>query len=212
MHGIDESTNYEARSVSKPQGNSWLVYKRLLTYVFEYKARMALSIVFAFFVAGSLGAIIVGAGNVVKYAYDDEQQVAKHVAENQVKVREFTTKMRDAVGWAPAGLDTALGDTVTYLRANRPIAIFWLCVMVIVLSLIGGLARFGQEYLCASVATFITVRLGLQMYENIVRLPLRFFEQHTSGEIIARMTNDCFTAGRGLTAVFMKLFREPFPS
>jgi subfamily B ATP-binding cassette protein MsbA len=48
------------------------------------------------------------------------------------------------------------------------------------------------------------------MHDNIIRLPIRFFEKNTSGEIIARMTNDCFTAGRGLTAVFMKLFREPF--
>ena len=48
------------------------------------------------------------------------------------------------------------------------------------------------------------------MYGNIIRLPMRFFEKNTSGEITARMTNDCCTAGRGLTAVFMKLFREPF--
>ncbi|MCP4644976.1 MAG: ABC transporter ATP-binding protein, partial [bacterium] len=54
-----------------------------------------------------------------------------------------------------------------------------------------------------------TVDLGREMYANIIQMPLRFYEQHTTGEIIARLTNDIFMAGRGLSQVFMKLMREP---
>jgi len=48
------------------------------------------------------------------------------------------------------------------------------------------------------------------MIENILRCSLRFFEQHPSGEILARLTNDVFQVNRGLANVFVKVIREPF--
>lgn len=214
MHGIDENTNYEERNVAKPKGDSWTIYKRLLGYVFEYKARLAISIVLAFFVAVSLGGIIVLAGNVVSYTFDTDANVAKALAHDKERIVSAAGEVRAYLGVPKQESAEAVanwfGETVDFMRTNKSTAMFWLCVIVILLSLFGGLSRFGQEYLCASIATFITVRLGLEMFDNVIRLPLRFFEKHTSGEIVARMTNDCFTAGRGLTAVFMKLFREPF--
>lgn len=210
MYGIDENTNYEQRNVVKPQGASWPIYRRLLGYVFEYRMRMAVSIILAMFVAVSLGGIIILAGNVVKYTFDTDENVAHALAKDKEKLAQNAAKIQKFLPWSPHELDKTLDALVHYLREDRTRAMVWLCSLVIVLSLIGGVSRFGQEYICASIATFITVRLGLEMYDNIIRLPIRFFEKHTSGEIIARMTNDCFTAGRGLTAVFMKLFREPF--
>ncbi|NUM54650.1 MAG: ABC transporter ATP-binding protein [Candidatus Hydrogenedentes bacterium] len=212
MYGIDENTNYEERNVAKPKGDSWSIYKRLLGYVLEYKARLALSVVLAFFVALSLGGIVVFAGSVVTYTFSSPGEAAKQLADDTASINARVEDMRAIVGWAPSNLDQMLRDAVGFLReeGRQTRAMVWLCTIVILLALIGGLSRFGQEYLCASIATFITVRLGLEMFDNIIRLPIRFFEKHTSGEIIARMTNDCFTAGRGLTAVFMKLFREPF--
>ncbi len=216
MHGIDENTNYEARNVAKPRGDSWSIYKRLLGYVFDYKARLALSIVLAFFVAISLGGIIVVAGNVVSYTFDTEEHVEASLARDQKKIINAAEQVHRHLDVEHRGVASGLADrlegAVKYARTdqNQTKAMTWLCVLIITLSIIGGLARFGQEYLCASIATFITVRLGLEMFDNVIRLPIRFFEKHTSGEIITRMTNDCFTAGRGLTAVFMKLFREPF--
>ena len=216
MHGIDESTNYEERNVAKPKGDSWTIYKRLLGYVFDYRARLAASIVLAFFVAISLGGIIVLAGNVISYTFDTDINVAKALARDQEKIIGAADDVHKFLGLEHRGWATALAgnieESVEFARVdgNKTRVMIWLCVLVVVLSLIGGVSRFGQEYLCASIATFITVRLGLEMFDNVIRLPIRFFEKHTSGEIIARMTNDCFTAGRGLTAVFMKLFREPF--
>jgi len=210
MHGIDENTNYEVRNVAKPRGSAWAIYKRLMGYVFDYKLRLALSIVFAFFVAVSFGAIIVGAGNVVKFVFEDQETVSAELASLQAKVTDLTGDKPDFIRDAGVSLNAQIASTVADWRENQMEAMVWLCGFIIVLSAISGIARFLQEYLCASIATFITVRLGVEMYDNIIRLPIRFFERHTSGEIISRMTNDCFTAGRGLTAVFMKLFREPF--
>ncbi len=210
MYGIDAKSTYDPRNVAKSSGRSWPIYRRLLGYVLQYKARLGVSIVFALFVAASFGGIIIGTGNVVKYVFEDEVRVQRDVAQLQEKILYASGRVHDFVGYAPVGLEVKVADLVNYLRADQLRAMFLLCAFVLSLSLIGGLARFLQEYLSASIATFVTVELGQEMYANVIRLPMRFFEQRTSGEIIARMTNDTFSAGRGLTTVFMKLFREPF--
>ena len=210
MYGIDEKSNYDPRYAAKSRGRSWPIYRRLLGYVFKYKARLAVSIVFALFVAGSLIGIVIGARNVVKYVFEDEDKIQQQVAELQQEIRGYESTIHDVVGFAPVGLEVWVAEVITYLRADKMRAMLILCAFVLALSIVGGIARFLQEYLSASIATFVTVELGQEMYANVIRLPMRFFEQRTSGEIIARMTNDTFSAGRGLTTVFMKLFREPF--
>lgn len=210
MYGIDEKSNYDPRFTAKTRGRSWPIYRRLLGYVFAYKARLGVSIVLAMFVAASFGGIIIGTGNIVKYVFEDEAKVQRDVERLQQTILSSLSTMHEAIGYAPVGLEVRVADAIAYLRADQNRAMLILCAFVLSLSLIGGLARFFQEYLSASIATFVTVELGQEMYANIIRLPMRFFEQRTSGEIIARMTNDTFSAGRGLTSVFMKLFREPF--
>jgi subfamily B ATP-binding cassette protein MsbA len=210
MYGIDEKSNYDPRFAAKTRGRSWPIYRRLLGYVFAYKARLAISIVLAMFVAASFGGIIVGTGNVVKFVFEDDAQFEKDVAGIKTNILERAQWLHENTGVAIVGLDDRVADLLEFLHENDRSAMIWLCVFVLSLSLIGGVARFFQEYLSASIATFVTVELGQEMYANIIRLPMRFFEQRTSGEIIARMTNDTFSAGRGLTTVFMKLFREPF--
>jgi len=212
MYGIDEKSNYDPRYAAKTRGRSWPIYRRLLGYVFEYKMRLAVSIVLAMFVAASFGGIIVGAGNVVKYVFQGEEQFQEDLEGMKKNIREREQWVHENLRVEIVGVDERLEDLLLYLREDdrEMRAMAWLCVFVLSLSLLGGVARFFQEYLSASIATFVTVEIGQEMYANIIRLPLRFFEQRTSGEIIARMTNDSFSAGRGLTTVFMKLFREPF--
>jgi subfamily B ATP-binding cassette protein MsbA len=43
-----------------------------------------------------------------------------------------------------------------------------------------------------------------------MRQSMDFFESHSSGDILARFTNDIFMVNRGLSGVFVKLMREPF--
>ncbi|GMV92918.1 MAG: ABC transporter ATP-binding protein [Candidatus Hydrogenedentota bacterium] len=212
MYGIDEKSNYDPRFAAKTRGRSWPIYRRLLGYVFAYKARLAVSIVLAMFVAASFGGIIVGTGNVVRFVFQGEEQFQDELAGMKKNILERSQWVHENLRIELVGVDESVEDLLLYLREDgkEMRAMAWLCAFVLSLALFGGVARFFQEYLSASIATFVTVEIGQEMYANIIRLPMRFFEQRTSGEIIARMTNDAFSAGRGLTAVFMKLFREPF--
>ncbi len=212
MRGIDESINYDARHVAKvKKGRAWPVYKRLLGYVVHYKTRLAVAFVLAFFVAGSMLAIIMTAKTVVELVFQSDEAMAAQGAELKATIHDKTGWMEEHLGLAPERVDGAVDGTIAYLREDgmEMRAITWLAVLVLILAVIGGLARFGQEYLAAGIATRIGITLGREMYANIIGLHLRFFEQHTTGEVIARLTNDVFQAGRGLTQVFMKLMREP---
>ncbi|MCL4694871.1 MAG: ABC transporter ATP-binding protein/permease [Candidatus Hydrogenedentes bacterium] len=212
MYGIDEKSNYDPRFAAKTRGRSWPIYRRLLGYVFAYKARLVVSIVLAMFVAASFGGIIIGTGNVVRFVFQGEEQFQDELAGMKKNILERSQWVHENLRVEFVGVDERVEDLLLYLREDgkEMRAMAWLCAFVLSLALFGGVARFFQEYLSASIATFVTVEIGQEMYANIIRLPMRFFEQRTSGEIIARMTNDAFSAGRGLTAVFMKLFREPF--
>lgn len=204
VRGIDDSGNYDPRHVSKlGKGRTWPVYRRLLGYVLKHKARLLVAIVFGCFVAGSMGAILIGAKSYIDVVF----------AEDPADVAAFQDKLVSALDgklpWPRETLEEQASGLIEYLRTDQMRAMKWLAGIILAVAVFMGLSRFLQEYLSASVATFVTIQLGNEMFENIIRMPLAFFEKHPTGEITARLTNDIFMAGRGLSQVFMKLLREP---
>ena len=211
LRGIDENANVDLdHGALVKKGSPWQVYKRLLGYVVEYKARLFVSIALAMVVAMSFGTILFSVRSVVMLVLDKEEDVQKVIDGTVEKIQSVTAKMDDILRWSPSGLDTWYQDTVAAMRDDPFQSLVWLSVFILVVSVVSGLARFVQEYLAASISTYITIGLGVKMYNNIIHLPLRFYEQRTTGVIAARLSNDIFMAGRGLNNVFIKLFREPF--
>jgi ATP-binding cassette, subfamily B, bacterial MsbA len=202
MIGIDDPSNYDARHAAKVRHtDAWPIYRRLLGYVFRYKTRLIVSMVLSVVVAGSFGAILVGATQGAQIVLDDR--------DNPARTQVFVDEFQENNPWVPAWIVDRYESVVRYMRDDAMRGMRVIAVFVLVIALVSGTARFFQEYLAASIATHVTIQLGREMYANIIHLPLRFFEQRNTGEIIARQTNDVFMAGRGLTNVFMKLFREP---
>ena len=95
------------------------------------------------------------------------------------------------------------------LRADPPKAMKWAAAVIVILTVIGGFARYIQEYFAGVIGASITTQLNREMFENVMRLSHEFFENHSTGEIVARFTNDSFMVNRGLLNVFVKLVREP---
>jgi len=202
MIGLDDPTSIDARHAQKVrQTDAWPTYKRLLSYVFRYKTRLAISMLLSLVVAGSLGTILIGATQGAQIVLEDSEN-AEHTA-------AIVSEFRDQYEWLPEWGVDRYESAVIYMREDRNRGMWVIAGFVLITALVSGTARFFQEYLAASIATHVTIQLGREMYANVIYLPLRFFEQRNAGEIIARQTNDVFMAGRGLTVVFMKLFREP---
>ncbi|MFP4502565.1 MAG: ABC transporter ATP-binding protein [Candidatus Hydrogenedentota bacterium] len=190
------------------------LYRRLLGFAWQYKARLVLALVFSVIIAASFGAILVSMGTLVKVTFYEapENPPPEHAdpaAEIAEDIRSMSEALRGAFGWAPAALDTRFLDLVEAMRAEPMRALEFACVVVIVLALIIGIGRFLQEYFAGQVCTYVTTDLGEAMYKNIVHQPVGFYESRATGDILARFTNDIFMVNRGLTSVFVKLLREP---
>lgn len=190
-----------ADKAARPKARLWPIYRRLLGYAWRYKGRFVLSIVFAFVVALSFGSMILSAYPVVNalFVFDD---------------REFAEQVADVVEriqpWAPDSVGLAFTGLAWHMRAHPMQALLVLCGAVLGLTVVAGVARYLQEYFAGSIGAHVSVHLADEMYRNMMRQSLRFFEEHSSGELLARLANDVFAVNRGLSGVFVKLLREPF--
>lgn len=190
--------------VEKRKANGWLIYKRLLGYAWRHKVRLIVSFIFATVVAASFGAMIVSAGAVVDVLFQDEAAVL-------AKVDGMVHKAQNAAPFlVPDNASERLRDVVIQMRGNPMRAVSLLSVALIAFLLTGGIARYIQEYFAGSIGAQISVQLADEMYINMMRQPLSFFERHSSGEFTTRLTNDIRMVNQGLSGAVMKLLREPF--
>ncbi len=194
----------------------WRAYCRLVLLAWRYKTRLLFSMFFALVIAASFGAMLVTVGSVIRVTfYEAPEAISGEVDANDPaeKMAEdlarFCDGMRRITGWAPEGLPDLARAAAAAMRENRMRAILIASAAALFLALTMSAARFLQEFLSGSIGADITTDLGEAMYANLMRQSVGFFELHSSGEILARFTNDIFMVNRGLQGVFVKLMREP---
>mgnify|MGYP006277926153 CR=1 FL=1 len=203
-------------ALAQPKGSAWNVYSRLMQYAFRYKARLIASIVLALVIAASFGVMMLLIGSVVSLTFHDNtpkpgEKVKIDPAEkNAQDIAAVQTWMHDHLGFGPTRLDKEFLGVVQNMRDNKMAALIIVSIIVVVLSAITGIARFFQEYYAGAIGANISADLAEEMYENLMRQSLGYFELTSSGDILARFTNDVFMVNRGLSGVFVKLMREPF--
>ncbi len=198
---------------SAPHGSAWRVYSRLCSYAWRYKGRLSISICFAILIAASLASILMLLGTAVDLTFYDPTTAVHNgkVKEDPADkiVRGVHDKMDAAVGWHPVSFEPKFRAMVTGMRADKMRALWIVCGLVMALSVVIASARFLQEYFGGAVGANITTDLSQEMYANLMRQSVGFFEERSSGEIMSRFTNDIFMVDKGLSGVFVKLMREP---
>jgi subfamily B ATP-binding cassette protein MsbA len=203
-----------------PKGSAGSVFLRILRYTLKYKWRTILSVLFALSIAASYGTTIAILGPMINVTFytprdatsiaagapvesDPAQPIARHIANGM-------SLIKDTLGWAPQGLDQWFLSAVDRMRQQRLYALWVLCLVAVAMTFFVSVARFFQEYLAGSVCANITTDLQREMFANIVRQPMGFFESHASGEILSRFANDAFVVTQEVMSVLVKLMREPF--
>ena len=73
------------------------------------------------------------------------------------------------------------------------------------LYLISAIFRYLQQYIMVDVAQNTVFRMRSQINDKLSRLPLKFFDAHTHGEILSRVTNDVDTISSTLGESFTQL-------
>lgn len=194
--------NYDAkRSVA----SGWRVYRRVLGYAWRYKAQLAVTVVFSIVVAASFTTIIALGGISLSFLFDDPDKVARQLDGYQEKIRTIV----ENAPVLPADLDIRFREYIDGLREDTGRGIRTFCVLLVALGFIGGAARFVQEYFAGAIGTKISIRINDEMFTNLLTLSHKFFEGKTTGEVVARFTNDAFMVNKGLASVLVKIVREP---
>lgn len=73
-------------------------------------------------------------------------------------------------------------------------------ILIIVLSLygVGAIFSFIQGWIMTGITQKVCYRLRREISEKINRMPMKYFESRTYGEVLSRITNDIDTLGQGL--------------
>lgn len=78
-------------------------------------------------------------------------------------------------------------------------------ITVLVLYLISCLFHFIQGYTMSTVTQKLCYKLRKEIVEKINRMPMKYFESRTYGEVLSRITNDVDTFGNGLNQSITQL-------
>ncbi len=199
--------NYDTKNSAR---KAWSVYRRLLGYAMRYKAGLVIVLFFSLIVAGSFTTTIFSVGAGLSLLYEDQADFDAQIAAYSEYIQD---RASDASGqpyfWAPRDAGARFAEFANGMRDNKSHGLAVICGVLVGLTALGGIARFLQEYFAGAIGADISVALNREMFGNIVRQSHRFFEDKTTGEVVARFTNDAFMVNKGLAGVFVKVFREP---
>ena len=78
---------------------------------------------------------------------------------------------------------------VTYFEAAMQ-ALGMPLLLLVLASVVSGLLAYLQQYVIASVGEELTLSFRKDVSAKLNRLPLRYFDDHKTGDIMSRITND----------------------
>ncbi len=84
------------------------------------------------------------------------------------------------------------GDGIDFGKVGR------ILLSVLVLYLVSAVLSFIQGYIMTGISQKMTYRLRKEISEKIGRMPMKYFDRMTHGEILSRITNDVDTLGQSL--------------
>ena len=84
------------------------------------------------------------------------------------------------------------GDGIDFGKVGR------ILLSVLALYLVSAVLSFIQGYIMTGISQKMTYRLRKEISEKIGRMPMKYFDRMTHGEVLSRITNDVDTLGQSL--------------
>ena len=92
------------------------------------------------------------------------------------------------------------------LTGNMDIpAIAKIAVLLAVIYILGFIVNYVQGFIMTTVTQRVTQRMRRDISEKIDRMPLKYFDSHTVGDTLSRVTNDVDTVGQTMNQCFSTL-------
>ncbi|MCF6268099.1 MAG: ATP-binding cassette domain-containing protein [Melioribacteraceae bacterium] len=87
--------------------------------------------------------------------------------------------------------------------------LFKISLLIVLAFILKNIFSYISNYFIAHVEQGIIRNLRDDLFKHILKLPLSFFKNEKSGDIISRFTNDVSILQQSITQVFLNVFQEP---
>ena len=85
-------------------------------------------------------------------------------------------------------------------------AIKKILLTLLTIYVVSALFNYAQGWIMAGVTQSVTYKLREEISQKINRLPLKFFDKQTHGEVLSRVTNDVATVSQSLNQAVQQVF------
>ncbi|MEI6144117.1 MAG: ABC transporter ATP-binding protein [Candidatus Berkelbacteria bacterium] len=196
--------------VEKPK-NFWATMKKLVAYLRPFW--LAIIFVFAFAIVSTIFAILSPKilGNMTNQVVSDYINIKAYDSVTSYIPKGVTipagTTLNQLLSQLPSSMTSKLpADKIARIKdldiTTRPTINFdklkTFAIKLLILYLLSAIFAYFQGWIMTGVSQKVTYRLRRDISEKINRLPLRYFDTRTFGEVLSRVTNDVDTVSQTL--------------
>lgn len=174
-------------------------YRRTLKYVKPYWKHLTLSVIFTVFYSLLNGASVYLSIPLLDTLFQQSGVKPASPASSPAATGWLNSIIQSISEWFRNLIFT--GDVIEILTR--------ICVLILIAFLGKNIFGYLQAYFLAYVEQGVVRDLRNDAYQHIHKLPMGFFKNEKTGNLISRITNDVNMVQTSISAVFLNLFREP---
>ncbi|MFA7418849.1 MAG: ABC transporter ATP-binding protein [Melioribacteraceae bacterium] len=179
-------------------------YLRVLSYIKPFKKHLAASIVFTI-----LYAILNGASVTLTIPLLDTLfGQGKTIQTEQVIPKTLKVQAMGIIDNLEKTVTTTFKEIVFSGTQNQ--IILKICLLLFITFSLKNIFGYLQSYFLAFVEQGMIRDLRNEAYFHLHKLPMSYFKNEKTGNLISRVTNDVYAVQTSVSAVFLNMVREPF--
>ena len=179
-------------------------YLRVLSYIKPFRKHLAASIVFTILYAVLNGASVTLTIPLLDTLFGQSQTVpTERVIQKTIKAPALSV-----VDNLEETITTTFKEIVFSGTQNQ--IIFKICLLLFIAFSLKNIFGYLQSYYLAFVEQGMIRDLRNEAYFHLHKLPMSYFKNEKTGNLISRVTNDVYAVQTSVSAVFLNMVREPF--
>ncbi|MBK8945507.1 MAG: ABC transporter ATP-binding protein [Ignavibacteriae bacterium] len=180
-------------------------YKRILTFVIPFWKHLIVTIISVI-----LFSLLHGATVYLTIPLLDTLFQQKEITAAKIEKTQIEEKSNILPNWINEELESISKTFHKFIFAGETSDVLFRICLLILLSFLGkSIFSYIQEYFLAYVQQGIIKNIRDAAYKHLHKLPMSFFKNEKTGDLISRITNDVYIMEASLSSVFFSLFREP---
>lgn len=93
-----------------------------------------------------------------------------------------------------------------FLKADQLHLLYWICLILGAMYLLSAVFTYFQNSVTVKVAQKASADIRRDIFANLQRLPMRYFDTHDNGDVMSRLTNDVDNINTAMMQTFVQLF------